>query len=362
MSRRLRHEGLLMEALLHTLRNLTPLAQGLCVVLLVLYAFSGVRFIGPSQSALVLRLGKLEPRAHGPGLLFAWPKPIDEVVVLETGAEHTLALDAWAPRGPRVEASTGPRQFTAAEIEAQLQATGNAPLPVETTAAGDFLDPVTDGYSVTGDLNILQGQFALRYRIADPVAFFRHGHERVNTFLASLARRAAASALSERGIDRCLTSERDALATTVRNRVARYADVLQLGVAPTAFEIRELTPPRQVAAAFEDVTSARLFARTLVENAEEYRQRQLTTARGQAAAIAQRADAAARQLVASAEGEANAFRDFHAEYQRSPDLLRTRLYADTLNHVMQQVNSTTLLPPGANTPSVFLEPSPTVTR
>ncbi|ATC64494.1 hypothetical protein CMV30_11310 [Nibricoccus aquaticus] len=356
-TRRRQSDGLLMEALLHTLRNLTPIAQGLCLVLLAVYLFSGFRFIGPGRSALILRLGQLQPEVHGPGFLAAWPAPIDEVVLLETGAEHALLIDNWTSRGPRLENVTHLQQFTDAQIQSQLEATGTAPVPVEIAVAGDSLDPVTDGYSITGDLNILQGHFALRYRIADPHAFFHHGPAAVETLLKKLSLRAASRLLSESAIDDLVTSGREKLATAIRNELEAGIAHLKLGVSATALEIRELVPPRQVAAAFEDVTSARLFARTLEENAAEYRLKQLAIVRGQASAIQQRADSTARQSIAASQGESAAFTHLRAEYMRAPALVRTRLYNDTLDTVMQQVNSSTLLPPGATPPSVFLEPS-----
>ncbi len=360
--RRSRSDSLLMESLLHTLRRLTPIAQTLCIVLLVCYAFSGVRFVGPQQSALILRLGKLQPAPHTSGLLFAWPAPIDEVILIDTGAEHTLALEDWSPRGPRLEQGRHTREATPEEIAAgtALMA-GNQALPVEVAPEGDSFDPVTDGYTLTGDWNVVQGRFTLRYRIADPVAFFRQG-DRATSLLSRLSRRATTRALSATPIDRGLTDGRAELASAIRADLDVRARQLDLGIAVTAFEIREIAPPRQVAPSFEEVTNARLFARTLAENAGEYRIKQTTLAEGQAAAIRRRAEGASRQLVASARGESAAFSRFHAQYARQPALLRERLYAETVSHVMQQVHSTTVLPRGESAPSILLEPNTTATR
>jgi modulator of FtsH protease HflK len=357
------NDGLIMEALLHTLRLLTPVAQAMCVVLLVIYLFSGIRSVGPSQSALVLRLGKLQPRVHGPGLLFAWPKPLDEVVLLETGAEHTLVLDAWTPQGPRVEKDKDVKQFTDAETMAYItgEGRGNAPLPVETKIAGNSLDPVTDGYSMTGDWNIVQGRFTLRYRISDPVAWFRAGSQ-VESMLSKLGYQAAADALSATEIDRALTDEREKLAVTIRDRIQSRAKSLGFGVIVTAFELREIAPPKQVVAAFEDVINAKLYAKTIIENSEEYRTKQLTLTRGQTAVFRQRAEAYADKLVASAEGEAEAFRLFEAEYAKNPALVGNRIYTETLGYLMRRVNSTAMLPAGAPAPNVLLEPSPDNSR
>jgi membrane protease subunit HflK len=362
IQRRSKTDGLVMEALLYTLRHLTVVARVLALVLLALHALSGVRIVPPHQSALVLRFGKLQPQVHGPGLLIAWPKPIDEVILTDSNTEHILVLDAWAPLGPRVEGSGEPVIPTDAELQAHFKEHGgNMPAPERRRPDGDWLDPVSDGYTLTGDWNIVQGRFALRYRISDPAAYFLAGPE-AGAMLSALACRAVAHHLGRIEIDHALSEGRDKLSSSVVERIRQDSERLRLGIEPAAFELRELSPPRQVYEAFEDVVSAKLYAKTLTENAQEYHSRQTTEAQGQANAIRQRAQAFSQQLVATAEGEARSFIHFHTEFQRNPRLVASRLYAETLDYLMRQANSSTLLPADAVPPSVVLEPAPDHTR
>jgi len=354
-------DGLVMEALLRTLRGLTPLARSLCVILLVLYLFSGLRFVGPQESALVLRLGKLQPQVHGPGLLLAWPAPLDEVILLVTGAEQTLELDNWTALGPRLEQGRHSREATAEEKAAGLYQRGNQSLPVEVAPVGDSLDPVTDGYTLTGDWNVVQGLFTLRYRITDPVAYHRATHN-TPALIELLTTRALATELARLPIDRALTDGRDALAQAVCSRLAASAEKLALGITATAFELRELRPPTQVVAAFEEVTSARLQALTMKENAREYRERQTAAARGTTATVGRRSDGWASETIAAAQGEASAFLLLLAEYRKTPALITSRLYAETLGQVMFQAHSATILPPGDAPPTLILEPTSDATR
>jgi modulator of FtsH protease HflK len=359
--RRRAQDGLVMEALLVALRTLTPLAGRLCLGLLALALVSGIRFIGPGESALVLRLGRLQPEVHGPGLLLAWPAPIDEIVRVPTGAELSLPLERWTANGQRVVRVNELKQLSDAEIEAYLKQNptgghGVMPLPEYVTDAGNYLDPTRDGYTLTGDWNIVQGRFTLRYRIVDPVAWWRAGAA-VEPTLAALCQQATATELSQRAVDRSLTADRDAIALGVRDRVRQRVRVLGLGVEPVAFDLRELVPPRQVVAAFEEVTDARLMVQTLASNARQYRTTQLTAASGQAAVIQQRVFAYATQLTATAQGEAAAFARYLVEYQRSPTLVRDRVFAEALGELIPRANAITLLPTGGQVPGFFLEPS-----
>src|ERR1700719_3278983 len=51
----------------------------------ILYALSGITIVKPDEVAVVLRWGRLVGdtpalQEHGPGLLFAFPRPVDQVV------------------------------------------------------------------------------------------------------------------------------------------------------------------------------------------------------------------------------------------------------------------------------------------
>ena len=68
------------------------------VILISLFiCFSGVKFVKSGNVALILRFGKLvgktaEQQVHGPGILFAFPYIIDEVIMVPTGniIEHKV--------------------------------------------------------------------------------------------------------------------------------------------------------------------------------------------------------------------------------------------------------------------------------
>ena len=59
---------------------------GVTLLAALAWAFSNVRQIGPENRAVVLRLGALE-RLAGPGLLLAWPQPLEQVVLLPSAEQ-----------------------------------------------------------------------------------------------------------------------------------------------------------------------------------------------------------------------------------------------------------------------------------
>lgn len=68
------------HAILTALRSSIRVLRWGMFALVVVYLASGITNIGPNEVGLILRLGKVLPQIHQPGLLFAFPNPIDEVV------------------------------------------------------------------------------------------------------------------------------------------------------------------------------------------------------------------------------------------------------------------------------------------
>src|SRR5262249_18007234 len=68
-------------------------------VLFVIYLLSNTTLVQPGDVALVLRLGRLQAETRDaqikrPGLLSAWPEPIDRVVRVPVKAEGEVVIQA----------------------------------------------------------------------------------------------------------------------------------------------------------------------------------------------------------------------------------------------------------------------------
>ena len=352
----LRDEGHVVEALLLFLKQLTAHARWVFAALLVLYGLSGIHTIQPQQTALVRRLGRLQPNLHGPGLLVGLPRPFDEVLLFETGKDASLPLDAWALIGTKIGDPDKQIEATNAELIEQLKSreAEGAKYP---TYDNMTLNPVDHGYTLTTDTNVIQGRFNLRYRIEDPFRFTTAG-DNIEALLSRLSYRAVSAQLAARRIDASLTDDRRDVASEAAKQIQEEATRLNLGVRITGLDIRELSPPAQVLAAFEEVTNARQYAKTMFENARQYDSETRTKFEGEAASILFRAEGYATSLTETARGEASAFVSLLENYRTNPQLVSQRILRETLDSVMGQVSSRTLLPIKQARPSIILEPSP----
>lgn len=361
----IRKDGRAVEALLVLMKSLTAHARWVFVILLLMYAFSGIRTVQSHEQALVLRFGHLQPEVHGPGLMVGLPDPFDRVLRFETGKETALALDEWTPSGAKIG---GPGQLTERRSEAVANPLG-IPMPEAESPAisepvrgvGGSLDPVKQSYTLTRDYNLIQGRFVLRYRISNPFLYTVAG-ENAGGLLQRLGYQALSTQLAVRPIDASLTSDRKLLADQAMAQVQQEVDRLRLGVSISGLDILELSPPSEVIAAFEDVVNARQFAKTLYESSLQYQTENVTRTGGEAASIRSKAESEASGLISVATGEGAAFTAMMEHYRRDPELVSRRLLNDTLETVMQRTQSRTLVPSDQARPSLMLEPLPSDAR
>jgi HflK protein len=271
-----------------------------------------------------LRFGTLQPGVHGSGLLLALPQPIDEVVKVPTRSVQEIQLNAWGS------------SLTAA-------------------AASLTLHPVRDGYTLTGDANIILARFSARYQVDDPAAYMLTAKNQ-QALIEAVLYQAAADVVAQMKVDDVLASGLEVLRAQTMQVAQAQLRRLGLGVRLLAFEVRGIMPAGQVLRAFEDVVSASVEARTFIEQANSYRASELPGVQAEAYRIKQEADAYAQDLVARATGEASAFEAIDQQYRVAPQLMRTRLYADAMETILRQLQSTTILPANGGDLKLFLRP------
>jgi len=225
-------------------------------------------------------------------------------------------------------------------LELRLDAWGSPP---ETPQDVTTLHPFRNGYSLTGDANIVHARLTVRYQIVDPVAAVFSVSE-PEPLLEAVLYQSLTSALAQTGVDAALTTERDLMRQEIQRLAQEKLDELEMGVQLVAVEFRELLPARAVIPAFQEVVSAQVEARTISQNAERYREEQLPAAKAEAYRIRQEAIGEATNLLARAKGEANSFEAILAEYRLTPDVTRARLRAETWEVISQNLNTSMVLP------------------
>ncbi len=311
------------HAILAALRSSIRILRWGMLVLVLIYLCSGITVIGPNERGLVLRFGRALPKTAPPGLLLAFPAPIDEIVRLPAKSVQDVALEAWA----------------------------------ETDGGGyrSSLHPARDPYTISGDVNVIRARFSVRYQIADPIVYEFGATDR-DAVRDAVLYQSACQTLAGMNVDDILTTRRDYIGQEAMRLAQAEMDRLGLGIQLLAFETREINPPAQVVSAFQDVVSAKVQAKTLVEPARSRAATVIPEAKAEAYRIQQQAQSYAQGITAKARGEVSSFLALLKEYRANSGTVRTRLYAEMIEQVLPKLRVSTVLPTGGTPVRLLLEP------
>lgn len=341
-------------------------------VLVGLFFVSGIFWVQENERAMVLTFGKIrgtgtEERILEPGPRWAWPEPIDKIVIIPVGEVLELVVDEsfWYSLTDKEKASGKDKDY-----------------------GGAILDPTKDGYLLTrndavggyqgNDYNIVHSRWRLTYKISDPEKFFRNIYyrspkpgedflgvvrETLNPLLESVAEDVIVTAMVNYSIDEAITSD-EKIQKDVEKRLQTKLDVIGSGITVDAMRLDgKITWPRQVNEAFEASTKAKQNSTKEITNAKDYYTKTLTEAGGQYAEEVinalrspditeeqkqiqlSRITGSCREKLTEArqyrtevvkEAEANAqyLKQLLPEYRKRPELVLQRIYQDAVEQVL----------------------------
>ena len=272
----------------------------------VLYAASGITVVKSDEVAVILRWGRLVGdtpalQQHGPGLLFSLPRPIDRVVRVQTKHVWELPVSALAS--------------------------------ADRWRNGNTLDPLTQGYALTGDHNIVHVDMIARYHIREPADWAFYGRNADDVLRVEVTA-AMVRSLGEMGVDRVLADGRKSLIATATLRAQAGLDAAHSGLELSSLELTHLAPPVALGNDFDAVQSAFIGAETKKKEAQAFAQSAIPKAQADADSRLQSARAVVAADRARAAGDADAFRALDREYQANPAVVRERLYRDGVDRAL----------------------------
>lgn len=288
-----------------------------------LYLLSGITIVKSDEVAVVLRWGRLVGatpalQAHGPGLMFAFPRPMDQVVRVQVKRVREIAVDTLTSAGSE-------------EDEAVPNSTAT-------------LNPLTQGYALTGDQNIVHVAMVARYRVRDPAEWAFYGATSEDALRVEVTA-AMVRSLGEMGVDRILSDGRKTLIATATRRAQAGLDAIHAGLELSSLELTGLGPPRALAPDFDAVQSAYIEAETAKKLAQAYAGGAIPQAQAGADSVAQTARAAGTSELAAAHGAAGAFLALDKGYRANAAVVRERLYRDAVERAIGGAGTVRWVPP-----------------
>ncbi|MGB7582903.1 MAG: SPFH domain-containing protein [Sedimentisphaerales bacterium] len=359
------------------------------VILVILFLFSGIRTVGPGERAIVLRFGKIsgvgEARLLGPGLKLLLPYPIHEIVRVPVEKKVNLAINSfWYYQKPGDEMGDAANQKSYA-------------LPT--------LNPLSDGYCLVrgekqegaaavsegSDYNILHCKWVLTYQITDAERFYKHCYvqddhlsagqnysdiieQNINPMLENVFSDAVVATMVNYTIEEAMFEKVASVTDRVKERLQNKLNALDSGIKVVSVQIRDITWPRQVGAAFQAsltatqdkqkaISEAKLNAEKILNETggpiagellaslhdssyDKQKQEQLW---GQVAGRAQEQIADSRgyrtKVVEDARANAEYLQRILPEYRKYPKLVIQRVYQDAIEQVLRDADEKTVIEP-----------------
>ncbi|MCC1481317.1 FtsH protease activity modulator HflK [Roseibaca sp. Y0-43] len=239
----------------------------------------------------------------------------------------------------------------------QYYATGNpglnfAPWPVvsaevvqvtteRVTEVGTGRSALDSGLMLTRDEAVVDIEFQVVWNIADPARFLFNLADPSETVRAS-SESAMRDIIARSELSPILNRDRGAIAADLQAAVQNLLDSYDAGINVIRVNFDKADPPEQVISAFRDVQTARQERDRLEREADAYANRVLAEARGQAAQLREEAEAYRAQVVNNAQGEASRFISVYSEYVNAPEVTRKRMYLETMEQVLGDMNLTIL--------------------
>ena len=209
------------------------------------------------------------------------------------------------------------------------------------TEVGTGRSALDTGLMLTRDEAVVDIEFQVVWNVTDPARFlFNLADPRETVRAASESAMRDIIARSE--LSPILNRDRGSIAADLRAAVQELLDSYESGIAVIRVNFDKADPPEQVISAFRDVQTARQERDRLEREADAYANRVLAQARGQAAQVQEEAEAYRAEVVNNAQGEAARFVSVYSEYVNAPEVTRKRMYLETMERVLGDMNLTIL--------------------
>ena len=190
----------------------------------------------------------------------------------------------------------------------------------------------TESTMLTGDLNIVDVEWIIQYRIVDPKQWLFGVYEKEQT-IRDISRSVINELVGDRAILAVMGSERTSIETLALDKMNLYFENLGLGISVIAVKLQNIVPPSGVQDAFEDVNKATQDMNRFINEGKEAYNAEIPKAQGEADRLLQVAQGYAAERVNMAKGDVARFNAVYEEYKRSPKVTKERIYLETMDEI-----------------------------
>lgn len=338
-----------MQSLNEALKVFFSVLKWVMLGTVVFFLFSGVRVIQQHQVGLILRFGEITgppgKQVLQPGLHWALPHPIHEVVKIDAGRIRSLTVENfWSPES----------------VSDILKRESGSPR----TSVKTVLNPGEDGYALTGDINILHFMWEARYKLKDPLQYFLNlaqpleintankqdiaAVDPIEASASSFVETALANAVlrqaGQMNIDEILKHKQGEFKNKVEKTAQQILDQMRTGIALERLDLIRISVPIAVQESFDMVLQAEMEKSEKENQAQVYRNKAIHQAEGDSARILAEARVYKKKVISSAEADAGYIKKLLERYPSGKDTEKLDVYLrqyhiETLDQVLSKIKS-----------------------
>jgi len=292
-------------------KKFTPITIILMIIAILLVVFVSTSFfvVDETEHAVITRLGKYH-KTLGAGLQFKLPFGIDKNYNVPVKVVQT-------------------EQFGFKTLQSGT--------------VSQYQNGVTkESTMLTGDLNIVDVEWIIQYRIVDSAAWLFNVQDRTQT-IRDISQSVVNTLVGDRAILDVMSTERTNIEIQAQELMNENFDSLGLGINVISVKLQNIIPPEGVQAAFEDVNKASQDMERFINEGKEAYNKEIPLVQGKAEQQIQIAEGYAIERVNKAKGDVARFMAVYEEYKKNPQITKERLYLETMEEIFTNSEGSTLI-------------------
>ena len=203
--------------------------------------------------------------------------------------------------------------------------------------SGDNEFNESESTMITGDYNIVNVDFFVEYKIADPVRYL-YSSDEPELILRNLIQSQVRNVVGSSSVDAVLTDGKENIQMQVKELVTQILEEYDIGLTLVDVKIQDAEPPTaEVIEAFKAVETAKQKAETVINDAKAYQNAQIPDAQAKADKLIQNAEYLKQKRINEAVEQVAMFEAMYTEYEQNPGITRSRMYYEAISQALPGV-------------------------
>lgn len=277
------------------------------LILISIIVIANIFIVGPSEEAIVLRLGKLN-RTLDSGIHVKIPLIEEKFIVPVKIVQEIKFGFLISPSDIR-----------------------------ENDNAND------ESRIITGDLNIINIEWLVQYKIRDPYSF-KFKVEDPETTIKDIAKSSMNRLIGDNTIFEIINDNRVGITEGVKSSMNEIIDNYNLGIDVVQVQIRNALPPKgKVYEAFEDVNIAIQDKNKYINEGRKEFNQIVPKIKGEALKVIEEARGYKESRINNALADTEIFNAILGAYLKNPDITKERLYNETMKEILENKDNIELI-------------------